>query len=129
MPKKGQGKAKNTVNKAKHSKLMTQKNNKLKLKKQLQKILAENQRNEFGKPVDHKDSLDKIDVRIKGTFKGWDKGLVVTLDNGQKWRVISNSRGYTKLSSPKAVIERAFFGSYKMRVEGYTPVAKVKRVK
>ena len=37
MPKKGQGKAKNTVNKAKHSKLMTQKNNKLKLKKQLQK--------------------------------------------------------------------------------------------
>ena len=34
MPKKGQGKAKNTVNKAKHTKLMTQKNNKLKLEKQ-----------------------------------------------------------------------------------------------
>jgi hypothetical protein len=37
MPKKGQGKAKNTTNKAKHSKLMARKNNKVKLKKQLQK--------------------------------------------------------------------------------------------
>ena len=37
MPKKGQGKAKNTSNKAKHNKLMAQKINKLKLKKQLQK--------------------------------------------------------------------------------------------
>jgi hypothetical protein len=35
MPKKG--KAKNTVNKAKHTKLMNQKINKVKLKKQLQK--------------------------------------------------------------------------------------------
>ena len=35
MPKKG--KAKNTVNKAKHSKLMSQKISKVKLKKQLQK--------------------------------------------------------------------------------------------
>ena len=68
-------------------------------------------------------------MRIQGTFKGWDKGLIVTLENGQKWKVVSNSRGYIKLNSPKAVIERAFFGSYKMRVEGYTPVAKVKRVK
>lgn len=35
MPKKG--KAKNTVNKAKHTKLMNQKNNKVKLEKQLNK--------------------------------------------------------------------------------------------
>jgi len=33
MPKKGKGKAKNTVNKAKHNKLMTRKINKLKLEK------------------------------------------------------------------------------------------------
>lgn len=34
MPKKGKGKAKNTVNKAKHTKLMNQKINKVKLEKQ-----------------------------------------------------------------------------------------------
>ena len=37
MPKKGKGKAKNTVNKAKHKKLMNQKINKVKLEKQLHK--------------------------------------------------------------------------------------------
>jgi 5,10-methylene-tetrahydrofolate dehydrogenase/methenyl tetrahydrofolate cyclohydrolase len=37
MPKKGKGKAKNTVHKAKHSKLMGQKISKVKLEKQLQK--------------------------------------------------------------------------------------------
>ncbi|MGB1043204.1 MAG: hypothetical protein ACPGU6_07405 [Tenacibaculum sp.] len=34
MPKKGKGKAKNTVNKAKHTRLMKQKENKLRLEKQ-----------------------------------------------------------------------------------------------
>lgn len=34
MPKKGKGKAKNTVNKAKHTRLMKQKENKVKLEKQ-----------------------------------------------------------------------------------------------
>ncbi|MBA6156368.1 hypothetical protein H3Z83_07560 [Tenacibaculum sp. S7007] len=33
MPKKGKGKAKNTVNKAKHTRLMKQKENKLRLEK------------------------------------------------------------------------------------------------
>lgn len=37
MPKKGKGKAKNSVNKAKHTKLMNQKINKVKLEKQLNK--------------------------------------------------------------------------------------------
>ena len=37
MPKKGKGKAKNTNNKAKHSKLMNQKVNKVKLEKITQK--------------------------------------------------------------------------------------------
>lgn len=37
MPKKGKGKAKNTLNKEKHTKLMNRKNNKVKLEKQLHK--------------------------------------------------------------------------------------------
>lgn len=37
MPKKGKGKAKNSVNKAKHTKLMNRKINKVKLEKQLNK--------------------------------------------------------------------------------------------
>lgn len=37
MPKKGKGKAKNTVNKAKHTRLMKQKENKIKLEKQRNK--------------------------------------------------------------------------------------------
>ncbi len=37
MPKKGKGKAKNTVNKAKHTRLMKQKDNKVKLEKQRNK--------------------------------------------------------------------------------------------
>lgn len=37
MPKKGKGKAKNTTNKAKHTKLMNRKINKVKLEKKLNK--------------------------------------------------------------------------------------------
>ena len=37
MPKKGKGKAKNTVNESKHTKLMNQKISKVKLEKQLNK--------------------------------------------------------------------------------------------
>ena len=37
MPKKGKGKAKNTVNKAKHTRLMKQKESKVKLEKQRNK--------------------------------------------------------------------------------------------
>jgi len=82
----------------------------------------------FGKSAAEMTSIDKIKSTINGDFNGWKKGSIITLANGQKWKVTSNSKGYTKMTNPKVEIERGFWGSYNMKVEGLNSKAKVKRV-
>jgi len=75
-----------------------------------------------------KGEVEQIETHIVGEFKGWVKGDVLTLANGQRWRVTSASKGYVKLKNPKIVISRGFFGSFNAKVEGLNAQAKVKRI-
>lgn len=90
--------------------------------------IAENIEDDFGKEAKSKD-VESITSTMIGTFKGWKKGMVVKLENGQKWRVTSARSGRTKLENPKVTIERAVFGTFNMTVEGFKTFAKVKRIK
>lgn len=83
----------------------------------------------FGKPVSEIRKADSLESTIVGSFKGWKKGAIITLANGQKWKVTSKSSGYVKLMNPKVIIEQGFFNSYNMKVEGLNAQAKVKRIK
>lgn len=90
-------------------------------------ISAEDIEDDFGKEAKSKD-VESITSTMIGTFKGWKKGMVVKLENGQKWRVTSARSGRTKLENPKVTIERAVFGTFNMTVEGFKTFAKVKRI-
>lgn len=92
------------------------------------KSVSSNQEALFGKQ-EPETTPKNLESRIQGTFKGWVKGKVLTLENGQKWKVISQTKGYTKLTNPKVTISKGVLNSYDMRVEGFISKAKVKRVK
>lgn len=89
--------------------------------------MAEENAAQFGKKK-RDDEPDKIHSQIVGWFKGWQKGEVLTLSNGQQWKVVSDSRGYVKLENPEVEIGRGFLDSYNMKVSGLNSVAKVRRV-
>lgn len=83
----------------------------------------------FGKKIEEINQLDKLTSTIIGEFKGWKKGAIIKLANGQKWKVTSRSVGYVRLTDPKVVISRGFLGSFNIKVEGLNAKAKVKRIK
>lgn len=83
----------------------------------------------FGRTEAEINAIKTLKSNIIGEFGGWKKGAVLTLANGQKWKVMSRTSGYVKLTDPKVEIKRAVLGSFKMKVEGLNSSAKVKRIK
>ncbi len=83
----------------------------------------------FGKADTEINPIEKIETTIIGEFKGWKKGAILKLKNGQTWKVISRTKGYINIVNPKVVISRGALGSYNMNVEGLNASAKVRRVK
>jgi hypothetical protein len=75
------------------------------------------------------DKLQSIQSRIVGDFSGWKKGMKITLENGQVWKVTSNAAGYRKLTNPEVTISRGVFNSFNAKVEGLNAKVKVKRIK
>jgi len=81
----------------------------------------------FGQP--NKDGIESIHSNIVGSFTGWKKGLKLTLQNGQVWKVTNSKNAYKKMENPKITITRGMFNSYDAKVEGLNARAKVKRIK
>lgn len=65
--------------------------------------------------------------RIAGNFKGWGPHTVLTLQNGQQWRVIDNSQLITgkTLENPEVTIKPALMDSWLLMVKGYSASARV----
>jgi hypothetical protein len=82
----------------------------------------------FGKTKTELDQLESIESTIVGEFKGWKKGAIITLANGQQWKVKSNNAGYVQMVNPKVTVSKGFWGSFNMKVEGLNTKAKVKRI-
>jgi hypothetical protein len=71
----------------------------------------------------------EIVTNIVGPFRGWKSGQVLTLENGQEWKVISRTSGYVKLESPQIKIIEGVWGSFDIKVEGFNVQGKVRRIK
>lgn len=82
----------------------------------------------FGKTESEINQLESIKSQIDGEFRGWKKGAIIKLKNGQKWRGISGSYGYVKLRDPAVNITRGILGSFDMKVEGVNGKGKVRRI-
>lgn len=75
------------------------------------------------------EELESLKSSIVGEFKGWRKGKIILLANGQKWKVLHKMKGYANLMNPEVEITRGMLGSFMMKVEGVYAKAKVTRVK
>ncbi|AKE51732.1 hypothetical protein [Kangiella geojedonensis] len=73
-------------------------------------------------------SVDEISSRAIGIYKMWEKGIPVTLENGQVWEITDHRSTYHKVTNPMITIEKALFGSYLLGVEGLNKRFRVKRV-
>ena len=72
--------------------------------------------------------IDKISSFIKGRFSSWQPNSQITLDNGQVWKVIDDSRGVCECDNPKVTISRASFGTFFLEIEGKGNAPRVKRI-
>ena len=75
------------------------------------------------------DARELITSNVIGEFKGFNSGTIIKLENGQTWRVESGElEGIKAMSNPKVTIRPGMIGGWRLQVEGYNSVAKVKRV-
>lgn len=87
---------------------------------------------DFGLPraQETPEEAPSLSAHIAGPFKEWKKGTRVTLDNGQVWKVMTDSHGYdsTMPDNAEVTITRGFLGAYWMKIHGTNRTLKVKRV-
>jgi hypothetical protein len=71
---------------------------------------------------------DRVESRIAGRFEGWHPGSVLTLQNGQQWRVIDSSELVVRqaLDQPPVTVRPGLLGGWNLKVEGYNTQARVK---
>ncbi|MBC7686435.1 MAG: hypothetical protein H7176_14565 [Bdellovibrionales bacterium] len=79
--------------------------------------------------VEKKAEVDAIESTIPGSFDGWGPNQLITLGNGQVWRVIDDSTGVVYGTDLKVTIERSSFGATFMVINGTTKSPKVKRLR
>ena len=72
---------------------------------------------------------EKAETRLEGQFRGWEKGTIFTLENGQRWQVQEGS--YTtppEVGPHRVVIAPGVLGSFFLEIEGVRQRPKVKFV-
>lgn len=70
---------------------------------------------------------ERVSSRVSGAFRGWSPGTTLTLENGQRWRVVDDSSLATRmLDRPAVTVEPGALGTWWLRVEGYNTAARVK---
>ena len=75
-------------------------------------------------------SKEPINAVLPGEFRGFGKGRVYVLDNGQQWeQTDAVSVSGVRRQDPKVSISPGIIGVWYMKVEGINTQAKVRRVK
>lgn len=81
------------------------------------------------KPDREPSSIHQV-IKAPRPFHGWHHGSVITLANGQQWKVVDDSSLYVPgPKHPVAVIHHGFMGSYLLKLKGYNAVAHVRRIR
>jgi len=76
------------------------------------------------------DRNDAIETQFAGDFKGWRRGTVFNLANGQRWQADSSEDYVTPPSqAPKVRIYPGMLGTFWMEIEGVRPRVRVKPIR
>ncbi|MCG6116766.1 MAG: hypothetical protein MEQ07_01020 [Aquimonas sp.] len=72
---------------------------------------------------------DRVESRIRGSFRGWSGKTQFPLENGQVWEQSEPSvLAGANLESPQVTITKGVFGAWFLRVEGYNARVRVRRI-
>ena len=82
----------------------------------------------FGKPLE-KNALKSFESIIPGRFEGLSPNQLITLANGQVWRIIDDSSAPVSGVNLKVKVERNFIGTTFMVIDGTNTSPKIKRVR
>lgn len=75
-------------------------------------------------------SNEPLESRLSGEFRGWRRGTMFELENGQRWQHVEGADYVTPpVSGPKVKITPGAFGTFWMRIEGVNARLRVKPVK
>lgn len=78
---------------------------------------------------DQPTAADAIRSRLQGTFRGWSRGTVFRLENGQVWVVDGpDSRHFSARENVEVEIQPAAFGTWKLHVMPEGLWVRVKRM-
>ncbi|NIM71482.1 MAG: hypothetical protein GTN86_12795 [Xanthomonadales bacterium] len=68
--------------------------------------------------------------RILGTFEGWDGETVFRLENGMVWVQADDNASFhvADMENPVVTIEKGFFRTWRLSVEGYNSSVRVERI-
>ncbi len=69
-----------------------------------------------------------IETELEGDISGWRPGQIISLKNGQKWRVADSSEGMLYKNQRKVIIESGLVGGHFMKFEGLNTQPAVIRV-
>lgn len=77
--------------------------------------------------ADEERGRETVESRIAGRFQGWHPGSVLTLANGQQWRVVGSSELVVPepLEQPAVRVRPGLLGGWNLKVEGYNTQARV----
>jgi hypothetical protein len=73
--------------------------------------------------------LDHVESTVPGMFQGWDANTVITLANGQQWKISDGSTGHVGIENAKVKVKRGFLGSFYLDIDGSNRAPRVRRVK
>jgi hypothetical protein len=100
--------------------------------KEVEKTPVPSSSPEFGLKIAEEETIqtDVLNTSIAGEFSGWRKNDILTMSNGQVWKVTDrNARLYYKAVNPKVTITRTGFGSFRISLDGENQSTLVSRVK
>lgn len=72
--------------------------------------------------------LASLSTQIPGVFQGWQAGQIITLANGQRWKVVDGSDGVIIGKDLKATLVRGMLGAIYLDIEGASRSPKVQRI-
>lgn len=73
---------------------------------------------------------EPLESRLVGEFRGWRRGTVFELENGQRWQHVEGEDYVTPpMAPPRVKITPGAFGTFWMKIEGVNAHVKVKPIK
>lgn len=75
------------------------------------------------------EGLEPVSSTLKGGLRGWSRGTVFELENGQRWRVIEGDYDAGRpLGNASVVVRPGKISGWYLQVEGHNPRPKVQRL-